>query len=51
MDIEKPPIIEDPALALWLEKLWKGLLEEDIRTSATWNPGSIHFRWMWQIWF
>jgi hypothetical protein len=41
MDIEKPPISLDDALGLWLEKLWKGLLEEDIRTSATWNPGSI----------
>lgn len=42
MDIEKPPfIVDNPDLTTWLERLWMKLSDEDIRASATWDPGSI----------
>lgn len=44
MDIRKPPWVNDEKfteLNLWLEELWTKMLEEDIRASATWDPGSI----------
>lgn len=41
MDIEKPPPVENIELNDWLEKLWLKLQDEDIRTSATWDAGSI----------
>lgn len=41
MDIEKPPSVDDVDLTAWLERLWLKLQDEDIRASATWDPGSI----------
>lgn len=44
MDIRKPPWINNEEfieLNIWLEEFWTKLLEEDIRASATWDPGSI----------
>lgn len=42
MFIERPPTEGDHEdLALWCEKLYQKILEDDLHGSATWNPGSI----------
>jgi len=40
MFIEPPPNNEDD-LYLWLKKLQERLIQDDLKGSATWNPGSI----------